>query len=132
MPLKVALDISSVFDDAQAYVMLSRVEDLEQVYIFDELRKEKIRPDMKALRELKQMNERSLNANPIPWNTKKEKQLKIAHLNCMNLINNHEDVKDDPTLRESDLLALVETWLTNESVPIIGSYASHSNNAGPG
>lgn len=132
MPLKVALDISSVFDDAQAYVMLSRVEDLEQVYIFDELKKEKIRPDMKALRELKQMNERSLNANPIPWNTKKEKQLKIAHLNCMNLINNHEDVKDDPTLRESDLLALVETWLTNESVPIIGSYASHSNNAGPG
>ena len=42
-PLKVALDISSIFDDAQAHVMLSRVEEFQQVYILESLPKEKIR-----------------------------------------------------------------------------------------
>jgi ATP-dependent exoDNAse (exonuclease V) alpha subunit len=31
-PLKIAVDIASVFEDAQAYVMLSRIEGLEQLY----------------------------------------------------------------------------------------------------
>ena len=33
LPLKVALDLESIFDDAQGYVMLSRVEDLSQICI---------------------------------------------------------------------------------------------------
>ena len=35
-PLKVALDIKSVFDDGQAHVMLSRAQELNQIYIIDE------------------------------------------------------------------------------------------------
>ena len=66
-PLKVALDISSVFEDAQAHVMLSRVEEFEQIFLLDKLPENNIRASAKALKELKEMNERSINQNPIQW-----------------------------------------------------------------
>ena len=50
-PLKVALDIASIFDDAQAHVMLSRVEEFEQIFILGKLPEEKIRASAKALKE---------------------------------------------------------------------------------
>ena len=131
-PLKVALDISSVFDDAQAYVMLSRVEDLDQLYILDDLKEEKIRQDRKALVELEKMNKRSLNAKPIPWEKESDEHLKIAHLNCMNFRNNHEDIQNDPTLMESDLLTLSETWLESNDLPTLDFYEAHYNSVGPG
>ena len=72
-PLKVALDISSIFDDAQAHVMLSRVQEFEQIYILDRLPEDKIRTSAKALAELKVMNEKSINKNPIPLEQEKKK-----------------------------------------------------------
>ena len=76
-PLKVALDLESIFDDAQGYVMLSRVEDLAQIYILSSIKEEKLRPSAKALAELAKMNKRSINQNPIPWKHKQENSLKI-------------------------------------------------------
>ena len=87
-PLKVALDISSIFEDAQAHVMLSRVEEFEQMYILDKLPEENIRASKKALDQLQMMNARSINQNPIPWNQEDDNYIKIATLNCMNLMNN--------------------------------------------
>ena len=42
-PSTVLLDLSSVFEAAQAYVMLSRVQCIEQVFIYKKLPEEKIR-----------------------------------------------------------------------------------------
>ena len=42
-PVKVVLDINSIFEDAQAHVMLSRVQQLEQVYILQRIDESKIR-----------------------------------------------------------------------------------------
>ena len=36
-PHKIALDIASVFEDAQAHVMLSRVEEFQQIFLLDKL-----------------------------------------------------------------------------------------------
>lgn len=132
VPIKVALDLESVFQNSQAYVMLSRVEDIEQIYILDKIVKEKIAPNFKALSELKLMNIRCENNNPIPWKQPNEDQIKISHLNCMNLLNNQEDISLDTTLMESDILTLSETWLTNENFETFGSFAVHLNNVGPG
>ena len=77
-PLKVALDLASIFDDAQGYVMLSRVENLEQVYILSSINEEKLKPSPKALAELEKMNKRSINQNPIPWKQKKVNSIKLA------------------------------------------------------
>ena len=132
MPTKVGLDLASVFENSQAYVMLSRVEAIEQIYILDELNEEKIRPNYSALRELKLMNNRCQNVSPISWKQNSQDQFKIAHLNCMNMLNNLEDIKCDPTLMESDLLFLSETWLTDDYSPAINFYTAHYNNFGSG
>ena len=131
-PLKVALDISSIFEDAQAHVMLSRVEKFEQIYILDKLPAEKIRASPKALAELEEMNTRSINNNPILWKQKNEKLIKIASMNSMNLNNNYDDIISDQTLLESNILVLSETWLGEEDTAHINGYYSHLNSNGAG
>ena len=131
-PLKVALDISSIFEDAQAHVMLSRVEEFQQIYILESLPAEKIRASAKALNELAAMNSRSINQNPITWKQQQRNFMKICSLNCMNLTNNFDDIISDPTLKESTLLVLSETWLDQETTFNINGYKSHYNSVGPG
>ena len=131
-PVKVALDLASVFENSQAYVMLSRVEDIEQLYILDEIVREKIAPNFKALSELKLMNMRCENEHPQPWKKQNEDQVKIAHLNVMNLLHNYEDILCDTTLMESDIILCSETWLTGDDFETFGPYAAHLNNVGPG
>ena len=56
-PLKVGFDIDSIFEEAQGYdVMLSRVQELKQVYILNKFNPKKLYPSQKALRELERMN----------------------------------------------------------------------------
>ena len=131
-PLKIALDISSIWEDAQAHVMLSRVEEFEQIYILDSFQEGKIKTSAKALAELKAMNERSINQNPIPWKQCNGNYIKIASMNCMNLNNNHEDIIYDKTLMESTLIAFSETWLDEKTTLNIHGYKSHYNSVGPG
>ena len=130
-PLKAALDIKSAFSDGQAHVMLSRMEELDQLYILDSLPVEKIKTSKKALSELESMNKRSINNNPIPWRRKNEEDIKIASLNCMNLTNNYVDIQHDRTLLESTILILTETWLNNTELSIEG-YSAHFNSVGNG
>ena len=66
-PAKVLLDLSSVFEPAQAYVMLSRVQCIDQVYIYKELKEDKIRTSEIALEELRRLKKISLNENPQKW-----------------------------------------------------------------
>ena len=131
-PMNVALDIKSVFEDGQAHVMFSRVEELDQVYVLESLPEEKIRASAKALAELHEMNRRSINANPIPWKQKNKTDIKIASLNCMNLLNTHEDIVGDKTLLESSILILSETWLKGNTKLQIEGYKTHINSVGPG
>ena len=131
-PLKVALDISSVFDDAQAHVMLSRVQEFEQIYILDDLPKENIRASAKALAELEIMNEKSINRNPVPWEHDNENFIKIASLNCMNLNNNYDNIVGDRTLLESSIIALTETWLDQKTTMNIEGYRAHFNSIASG
>ena len=54
-PSKAVLDLNSVFEDAQAHVMLSRVQCLEQVYILKSLDEAKIRTSIIGLAELERL-----------------------------------------------------------------------------
>ena len=69
-PSKVVIDLNSVFEDAQAHVMLSRVQCLEQVYLLKGLDESKIRTSRIGLAELERLKMISYNENPSPWNTK--------------------------------------------------------------
>ena len=113
-PLKVAFDIENVFEEAQGYVMLSRVEELDQVYIIDDFNPDKLYPSKKALAELERMNMVSLNNNPTPWTTKSEFSIKVAFLNCAGLQPHYKDIKLDLKLQEADILHLLEISLCTE------------------
>ena len=65
-PVTVALDIESIFEDAQAHVMLSHVQQLDQVFIVEKFNESKIRTSQTALEEMRRLEEISMNKNPTP------------------------------------------------------------------
>ena len=111
-PSKAVLDLNSVFEDAQAHVMLSRVQCLEQVYILKSLDEAKIRTSIIGLAELERLKKISYNENPTPWNTLLgNDRVKIASLNCAGLAPHYIDVLVDTKLQKADIIHLVETSL---------------------
>ena len=113
-PLKVAFDIDSIFEEAQGYVMLSRVQELKQVYIIKEFDPKKLYPSQKALNELERMNKISINKNPEPWSKEDENALKIVSLNCAGLKVHFQDIKTDQRLLKAHMIHLVETSITED------------------
>ena len=133
-PAKVALDIESCFDAAMAYVMLSRVQEIEQIYILEKLTPNKIRPNQKALAELHAMNARSINNNPSPWSSRKSDTMKIASLNIARLAPHMIDLRADNKMQNADIIHLQETW-NNDSENeqhFLAEYNAHFINIGPG
>ena len=132
-PAKVLVDLSSVFEPAQAYVMLSRVQCIDQVYIYKELKEDKIRTSEIALEELRRLKKISLNENPQKW-SKDTDGIRIAFVNCAGLIPHLEDIKTDNKLLKADILHLDETHLevdTSYNIDI-KEFRSHCVNVGKG
>ena len=123
-PLTVALDVKNIFEEAQGYVMFSRVQELNQLYIIDEFNPNKIYPSSKALKELERMNLISINNNPSPWHKDDENTLKIVALNCAGLKHHYHDVECDHKLKKAHLISLLETSLLScdneEDFPLQG------------
>jgi hypothetical protein len=94
----------SIFEEAQGYVMLSRVQELKQVFIINKFNPKKLYPSQKALRELERMNRVSINENPDPWSKKTENTLKIVSLNCSGLKAHFQDIKTDDRLLKADMI----------------------------
>ena len=110
-PMKVALDINSIFEDAQAHVMLSRVQRIDQVFILNNLDESKIRTSRIALIETERLQEVSMNANPSPWYKSSLKAIRIVSLNCAGLRAHLKDIVADDTLLKGDIINLIETSL---------------------
>jgi len=134
MGSKVVLDLNSVFEDAQAYVMLSRVQQIEQVFILGVLDENKIRTSNIALQELHRMKAVSLNSNPSPWLKDQKSCLKIAALNCAGLSSHYTDIKCDEHLMKADVIHLIETSIEieNEAHFELAGYNSHYISIGNG
>ena len=115
-PEKVIMDIESTFESAMCYVMLSRVQQLEQIFILDKLDGKKIKNFPHALKELDRLKSISYNENPTQWCKKKEDEnLKVCMLNCAGLKCHFEDIKSDTFLLQADVLHFVETSLSKDS-----------------
>ena len=133
-PSIVALDIESCFEKAQAYVMLSRVQEINQIFIIDKLTPSKLQPNISAKSELQSMNERSLNANPDNWNKTGIDALKIVSLNVRGLKGHIEDLRSDIKLKKADIIHLQETSIKDGELPdlSLANYSSHFINIGQG
>ena len=82
-PMTVALDIESIFEDAQAHVMLSRVQQLDQVFIIGKFNESKIRTSQTALEEMKRLENISMNKNPSPWESNYDQSIKVIAMKLM-------------------------------------------------
>jgi hypothetical protein len=118
--MKVVLDIDSVFEDAQAHVMLSRVQQILQIYILNQLDESKIRTSRIGLEETERLAKISMNANPSPWHKNSNNSLKVVSLNCAGLKAHFRDIGTDNMILKGDIIHLIETSLEdNEESPLI-------------
>ena len=133
-PTKVVLHLNSVFEDAQAYVMLSRVQQLEQIFILNSLDEHKIRTSSIALQELERMKVISLNKNPTPWQKHNQNAVKVASLNCAGLKSHFTDVQSDEHMLEADIIHLIEKSISiaEEDQHQLNGYDSHFISIGNG
>ena len=136
-PQKVVIDLRSVFEAAQAYVMASRVQELNQLYILEELPQDKIYANQSALAEIDRLLQVSINSNPTKWECRKDDDAKtrICFLNCRSIKNKIENIESDRSLLLSDIFILTETWLEEDADATkyeIKEYTTDLNSRGRG
>ena len=123
-PHRLVVHLESCFAAAMAYVMLSRVQNIDQLFLLS-LDTTKIWADEDALKELIKMQKSALNneANQNdPWFKPDQGALKITSLNIFHLPSRLPDLQCDPTVLMSDIICLQETWSENQPLPKIQGY----------
>ena len=114
-PNALVVDVQSCHKPGMCYVMLSRVESLDQLNIVKDLEPEKITVDSDVLKEAARMWKVSVNRNPSSWMDRPKVQgLRVCSLNVRSLRKHIEDVRRDPLLQQADILFVQETWLAEE------------------
>ena len=136
-PLNCVIDLRSVFEGAQAYVMMSRIKELEQLFILEELPENKIYPIQKALDEIRRLQEVSINNNPNLWDKESKSNVtKVSYLNTRSIVNKFGNIESDLSLQKSNVLILAETWIEENSGSSmkykLKSYETHLNSCGRG
>ena len=99
-----------------AYVMLSRVQNISQLFILEDLPEKAFRTNSKCLSELERLTNISVNKNPPLWEKNILNNLKIAVLNCHSILDKIEHIKADRTIWFADVVCLSETWLKNDEM----------------
>ena len=118
-PDTLAIDLKSVREAATAYVMCSRVQYINQLFILNQFLPDKIYPSEAAMKELSRLKDIALNH--------KEDDLReailITSLNVRSLPRHHKNLLNDPQIH-GKVIALQETWCD-----VDGAYA-HLNMPG--
>ena len=109
-PKTLTSDFSKIFDGSQAYTVLSRIKRLDQLFLLNDVYRDKIYTNQKPLKTLKDLESKAINANVIG---RRDDQIKILCMNTQNLIHHIEDVKGHPKVTEHNLIFLSETWLSD-------------------
>ena len=136
-PNKLVVDLKSCFTQGQAYVMLSRIQNLSQLHLisFDP---EKIMTCPEAVAEAKKIKEESI-VNKIDndwiktnsdWNGNHNSVTRILSLNVRNLITNLPDIQSDTVVLKSDIICFQETWC--HKLPAIQGYTGFKAGEGQG
>ena len=105
-PQALIVDLVTWIRPAMAYVMLSRIQTLSQLFIVGSVPEKNIKPWPAALEELERMNYVAIND---PDN--QDKRYKITSLNTCSLRKHISDIKSDYQLLASNVICLQETWL---------------------
>ena len=109
------LDRQTCFNEGQMYVSLSRVTDINGLYLVGEYKRNAIRVNSEAEIEYERLrsNCRLHKNQTFPSST--AKNLNISLLNIRSLSKHCIDIKNSKDLMNSDLLCLTETQLSPSS-----------------
>ena len=99
---------SDQFFPKQAYTVLCRAKQLDQLYLLDVLYEDKIYATRKPLIALKELEKRAINNNHIG---KRDDLVNMIVLNVQNLMHHIEDIKKHHILHDQNLLVFSETWI---------------------
>ena len=113
-PNCLVIDMRGYFKPGMVYVMLSRVCNIKQLFILDEVNTVKIKASSEVRTECVRMELVSVNRNPTPWNDRRVEGTRVSSLNVRSLRKHMEDVRTDHFLKMSDIICLQETWLEEE------------------
>ena len=94
--------------------MFSRIQELKQLYILDEIPPKSIRQNPAALEEIERLINVSLNRNPTEWDDGDTSKLRVSFLNCRSMKHKIGNIEKDKSLMKSDLIILTETWLDDD------------------
>ena len=100
------LDLRTVMEAAQAYVMLSCVQALNQLVILESVPAHKIYASYDAMQELKRMELQAIN-NEKTWK-------KVVSCNIRSISHNFQGLITTPEITNIEVLCLQETWLTRD------------------
>ena len=125
-PNFLVIDLRTVREPAQAYVILSRVQALCQLFILESLCVHKMKSSDKAMEELERLSNTAMNQ------TRNEIRSVIS-CNIRSYKKHCEDLLTVSTLEDADVICLQETWLDREEeIQEVKAMKHHNNSVGRG
>ena len=116
-PMCLVVDLMTVREPAQAYVMLSRVQEIDQVFIVEKLPADKLKPSNVALKEVNRLKEIPSNCSFLQqWYSADKDRIRIVFLNTRSLQKHFKDLQSSWTLCSCDILCISETWFKREQL----------------
>ena len=109
---QVVIHWSNRFKPGMAYVALGRCESLDDIYITEKFRVDKIKCDPEALRMSQELERRAEQITGLRdlWFVACN-VTKLCFLNIRSLPKHHYDLQQDSVIMASDAICLAETWL---------------------
>ena len=130
LPNCLVVDLRGRMQAAMAYIMFSRVKQMNQLFILGYLPEQKIFPSPDALDELNRMKKVSINSS-----LKKRRPL-ISSNNILSLRAHFKNMKHSTTVPKSDVICFQETWLQpnqeNTNNLMLDGYNCHFVSVGRG
>ena len=128
-PNYLVVDLRKVKEAAQAYVILSRVQALCQLFILDRVCANTIRANPKAMEELNRMKGVALNL-------KENSRPAFISCNVRSIRKNFQELSIATGVKEAEVICIQETWLdpsANDANFLIDQgYQQHNNSVGRG
>ena len=128
-PNSLVVDLRTVREAAQAYVILSRVQALNQLTILESVSEDRINASWVAMEELKRMEEKALNSKDM-------EEAKIVSCNIRSIRKNFPSFISSSAAQNAHVMCLQETWLdptSGDSVMLLNmEWKQHNNSVGRG
>jgi exonuclease III len=119
-----------------AYVILSRITSIQQLYIkeFDQSKIErKIYCNVSAKKEAQRLRACAINIQTTEWDKKRPNFVRISSLNARSLQQHYKDLQKDEFIMKSDIICIQETWLEaepKEKIPWFKTHYLHGRSKG--